>query len=114
MKFADDGEQLNNALSQLAKLRNKVQLSKEIISDLSSDIEQYQTELVSVKGMASNSNDIELSKLREELAQTKFDISQEKAKYASVKRDLETLRTSSYHITWLCFYLCFYLFVVAV
>ena len=97
-KFADVEEQLNNALSRLAKLRNKVQLSKEMISNLSSDIEQYRMELVSVKRMASNSNDIELNNFQEELAQTKFDISQEKA--ASVKRDEETSRTSSYHTTW--------------
>jgi len=91
-KLADVEAQLNDALSWLAKSRNDAKLSKEMIAELSSDIEQYRTELESVKGIASNSNEIELSKLREELAQIKLDFSQEKANTVSVKRDLESAK----------------------
>ena len=89
-KLADVEEQLNDALSQLVKSRNEAKLSMEMIADLNSDIEEYRKELDSVKGMASNEKEIELSKLREELAQTKLNLSHSEANYVSAKRDLES------------------------
>ena len=91
-KLADLEDQLNRALLQLSESRKEAHRSKEIIADLKSDIEHYRKEVNSIKGVSSNENDIELSKLREELAQTKLDLSHLEADLLSTKRDLETAK----------------------
>ena len=91
-KLSDVEEQLNDALSQLAKSTNDAKLSKQTIADLNNDVEAYRKELGSISSVASNEKAMELSKLREELAQTKLDLSQSEAACLSAKHELESAK----------------------
>ena len=91
-RLADVEEQLNRALYQLSESRKEVKLSRERISDLNNDIEQYRKEIDSIKCMASNGTGMEVSKLKEELAQTKLDLSHSEADCLSAKRELESAK----------------------
>jgi len=91
-RLSEVEEQLNEALSQLTKSRNDAKLSLETIGELNNDIEVYKRELDSIKGVASNENEMELSQVRESLAQTKLELSQSKADCLSVKQDLDAAK----------------------
>lgn len=91
-KLSDVEDQLNRALHQLSESKKEAQRSKVSLSDLSSDIEQYRKQLNSINGINSNEKDIELSKLREELAQTKLDFSQLEAAFLSAKEKIGSVK----------------------
>ena len=91
-RLSEVEEQLNEALSQLTKSKNDAKLSLETIGELNNDIEVYKRELDSIKGVASNENEMELSQVRESLAQTKLELSHSKADCLSIKQDLDAAK----------------------
>jgi len=91
-RLSEVEEQLNEALSQLTKSRDDAKLSLETIGELNNDIEVYKREMDSIKGMASNENEMELSQVRESLAQTKLELSHSKADCLSIKQDLDAAK----------------------
>ena len=62
------------------------------VADLNSDIEKYRREIDSIKSMTSNEKGLELSKLREELAQTKLDLTHSEADYLAAKGEVESAK----------------------
>ena len=91
-KLTSVEEQLNEALSQLAKSRSDAELSKETITELNHDVDLLRRELDSIRGIAANANEMELSKLREEVASVKVDLSHSEADCLSAKRELESAK----------------------
>ena len=91
-RLSNIGEQFNHALEQLSESRKEVKLSRETISNLNSNIEQYTKEIDSIKLMASNDKGMLVSKLKEELVQTKLDLSHSEADCLSAKRELESTK----------------------
>jgi chromosome segregation ATPase len=92
VRISDVEEQLSRALSQLSESRKEAKLSRETIANLNSNIEQYRKEIDSIKLMASTDKGMLVSKLKEELAQTKLDLSHSETDCLSAKRELESTK----------------------
>ena len=82
------GDQLSDALSKLSESQREVKHLNQTIEDLSSDIEEYRQQLHSMKATDLAENDIKTSRLREELAKVKVELSTLNADYLSAKSEL--------------------------
>ena len=82
-------ERLSDALSNLNKTQHELKLSKQTIADLTSDIDEYRRQLESVHNIASNEKEMEMSKLREDVAKLKVQLTSSNSDYLRAKQDLD-------------------------
>ncbi|KAL3805856.1 hypothetical protein HJC23_007817 [Cyclotella cryptica] len=83
---------LSDALCNLSASQREIKILNETIEDLTSDIEEYKLQLTSMKDLASHEHDIETSRLREELAKAKVELSTLTADYHSAKNEVAALK----------------------
>lgn len=82
----------NEAEEQRDRVERELKRSKEMIENLTGDIEEYKAQLQRAHDLPNNDTEMGLSRAREQLAQTKLLCSQSEAECLSLRQELESAK----------------------